>query len=470
LLGSNDDRAATHSDQIRIVVTVLVIGNSRTEEMVGDLAALTSEELRAGGCAAQRSLWFAGDGDVVVLPWLPRAEYLAYVTGLTGTDPDSLAIVAPPPGTLGVDLLTPDRTSDPDFRAQLRAALRGRDVDHVLAVYKDPPTVELACAVGLGPAVPGHLFSAQDGDALVNSKAVFRAVAAAAGVPIPPGVVTAQPGRAEVAIADLLAEGDSVIVKQEFQSGGFGNEILSPAAGMRVAGAPTMVVLPDGPSVSGYLARRWEWLTAGGRHRLVVERYLPGCDTVYAEYVVGDRGEELLGTGELLMEPVAVGEVVPAQALTDAGRATLVDAGRRLCRAYGAIGYRGFLSTDAVLTPAGEIVFTETNGRLSGSTHLHTVVRARLVAEEHRERRVLLERRGWAVPSFSAALERLTGAGLGYDQHTSTGVVLTGDRTPDGTLTYCVVAEDLATARATADRLTALFTVAESLDSGALSP
>lgn len=449
-------------------MTTLVIGNSRTEEMVGDLAALTPDERRTGGCSAQRSLWFAGDGDVVVLPWLPRAAYLAYVTGLTGVDPDSLALVAPPPGALGVDLLTPDRMSDLGFRARLSAALRGRDVDHVLAVYKDPPTVELAWAVGVGPAVPGHLFSAQDGDALVNSKAAFRAVASAAGVPISPGVVTAQPGRAEVAITDQFASGHSVIVKQEFQSGGFGNEILSPAAGVRAAGALTVVVLPDGSSLADYLARRWDWLTAGRRHRLVVERYLPGCDTVYAEYVVGDRGEELLGTGEILMEPVAVGEVVPAQALTAAGRATLVDAGRRLCRAYGAIGYRGFLSADAVLTPAGEIVFTETNGRLSGSTHLHTVVRARLVAEEHRDRRVLLERRGWAVPSFSAALERLTGAGLGYDQHTSTGVVLTSDLTPDGTLTYCVVAEDLATAKANAGRLTALFTGAESIDSGAI--
>ena len=436
----------------------LVVSNSRTEEMVGELAALTSLERQLGGCAALRSLWFTQSGDVVVLPYPPRDEYLRYVTDLTRTDPGSLTVLVPPPGVLGADLLTPDRTADPGFRKQVQAAVRERDVDRVLAVYKDVPIAQLAVAAGL--ALPGHAFSAQGGDAIVNSKAAFRALAAGVGVPIARGLATTRKIEAQAVIMELLAAGHSVMVKQEFQGGGWGNEILSPVAGVRVAGAPREVVLHDAAAVADYLAKRWEGLTVGGRFKLIIEQYLTDCDTVYAEYLIGDEGPELSGTGEILMEPVAIGEIVPAQALTPASRTFLVESGLRLCRSLHAMGYRGYLSADAVLTPAGDIVFTETNGRISGSTHLHISIGARVLDAVHRGRRVLLQLSGWAVPSFAAAVERLRDADMAFDRETGLGVVLVSDLMPDGALSYCVVAEDLESARALNHRLTGLFDVA----------
>lgn len=436
----------------------LVLGNSRTEEMVGELAALTGLERQLGGCAALRSLWFTQSGDVVVLPYPPRDEYLTYVTDLTHTDPGSLTVLVPPPGVLGADLLTPDRTADPGFRKQAQAAVRERGVDRVLAVYKDVPIAQFAVAVGL--ALPGHAFAAQGGDAIVNSKAAFRALAAGAGVPIAQGLATTRKIEAQAAITELLAAGHSVMVKQEYQSGGFGNEILSPVAGVRLAGAPAAVVLPDSAAVADYLEQRWEGLTVGGSLKLIIEQYLPDCATVYAEYLICDEGPELSGTGEILMEPVAIGEIVPAQALTPASRTFLVESGLRLCRSLHAMGYRGYLSADAVLTPAGDIVFTETNGRISGSTHLHISIGARVLDAAHRGRRVLLQLSGWAVPSFAAAVERLRDADLAFDRETGVGVVLVSDLMPDGTLSYCVVAENLESARALDRRLTGLFDLA----------
>ncbi len=159
------------------------------------------------------------------------------------------------------------------------------------------------------------------------------------------------------------------------------------------------------------------------------------------------------------MEPVAVGEIVPAQALTPAGRAVLVESGLRLCGSLHAMGYRGYLSADAVLTPAGEIVFTETNGRISGSTHLHISIGARVLDAAHRGRRVLLQRGGWAVPSFATAVERLKDADLAFDREAGLGVVLVSDLMPDGTLAYCVVAEDLESAQTLNRQLIRLFDV-----------
>src|SRR5262249_36957005 len=115
----------------------LIIGNSRTKDMVGDIALLTSDEREHAGYVALRVLWFAKAGDVVVLPRLPRAAYLAYVTGRTRIDPDSLTVLAPPPGIDGEDLLTPDRLSDPGFREHLQAIVQERRVGDVLAVYTD---------------------------------------------------------------------------------------------------------------------------------------------------------------------------------------------------------------------------------------------------------------------------------------------------------------------------------------------
>ncbi|KXK63665.1 hypothetical protein AWW66_01485 [Micromonospora rosaria] len=435
-------------------MTTLIIGNSRTAEMVGDLAALTPAQRRGGGWIAQRMLWFARDGDVLVLPFAPPPEYLSYVTGLTGTDPASLTVVVPPPGSLGPDILTPDRLTDPGFLARLRDALGDRPPHGILAVYKDLPVTGLARALAAEAALPGYAFSAQAGDALVNSKAGFRALAAGAGVPIAPGTVVTRPEQALETITDLFDQGHSVMVKLEFNGGGFGNEILSRTGGITPAGAPRVVVLPDRPALRAYLEQRWEWLTAGHAHRLVVERFFPDSTTVYAEYLITDDSAHLIGVGELLMEPVAVGAVLPAQTIDARTRADLLDGAARLAESLRVLGYRGVVSADAIHTPDGPVLFTETNCRLTGSTHVHLVLHGRVVDAAHAADRVFLERDGWAVPSFTAALERLAAAGLGYDPASRTGVVVTSNEVDaDGTVACCAIATDLATAERMQRRL-----------------
>ncbi|WP_422752066.1 peptide ligase PGM1-related protein [Micromonospora sp. WMMD708] len=439
-------------------MTTLIIGNSRTREMVGELTALTRDQLRAGGCAAQRLLWYARDGDVLVLPFAPPADYLTYVTQLTGTDASSLSVVIPPPGSLGTHILTPDRLADPRLLHDLRRALRHRPPTEIVAVYKDLAVTRLARALAAETALPGYPFSAQGGDALVNSKAGFRALAAGAGVPIAPGTVVNRHEEALQAITDLFDQGHSVMVKLEYNGGGFGNEILSRTEGVAPVGAPRVVVLPDRPALLSYVQQRWEWLTAAGAHRFVVEQFVPGCATVYAEYLVTDKPAELIGVGELLMEPVAVGTVSPAQILDAQQRAELLDGAERLVESLRVLGYRGVVSADAILTPQGRVLFTETNCRLTGTTHLHLVLDGRVVDPDPRRERVLLERDGWAVPSFTAAVGRLAATGLAWDPGSRTGIVVTSDDVEgDGTVVCCAVAPDLPAARELHRRLGELF-------------
>ncbi|MDX6353921.1 MAG: hypothetical protein QOF98_824 [Streptomyces sp.] len=441
----------------------LLIGNSRTEEMVGDLAALSPQSREAAGYGAHRMLWWAKEGDILVLPTAPDDAFADYVAGLTGTPRGSLTVLTPAPGRLGDGLLTPDRLTDPSLCGALRKALaRTSSGDpaelRILPVYADTAVAGLARRLSAEAALPGHAFHAQGGSALVNSKAAFRAVAAGAGVPTAPGTVVSDPGQAARAIDNLLGEGHSAILKQEFSGGGLGNEILAPAPGVEPAGAPRVLVLSGSAAVDAYVAERWPWLTGGGRHRLVVERYYPGAVPVYAEFDVADHAVELVGTGEMLMDPVVVGEIVPALATLPADVvAELITVGRRLCEAYRALGYRGTISADAYRTAEGEIRFSEANGRITGSTHLHTVMGARLVGPALRPRRVFLGGE-CPAPSFPVALAAVAAAGLGFDRATGTGVVLVNHFGPAaGSVMYCVIAENVAGARDRQRALTPLL-------------
>ncbi|MFD0723570.1 preATP grasp domain-containing protein [Streptomyces globosus] len=152
----------------------LLIGNDWSEEL---------EEPAGTGWAVQRLLWFARDGDVLVLPVPPEEEFLSYVTSLTGTRRDSLEVVVPPPGRTGTGALTADRLTDPAFVAELRKRTAGRPVDEVFALWPDAAVAAAADALGCPGALEGHAFLTQSGGLLGSSKAVFRALAAGVGAP-----------------------------------------------------------------------------------------------------------------------------------------------------------------------------------------------------------------------------------------------------------------------------------------------
>lgn len=420
----------------------IIIANSRTEEMAGDLRQLVADEAERliGAWGAQRMLWFAEDDDVVVLPWAPPASYLDYVTGITGVDADTLTILVPPVGELGEALLTVDRILDEGLIGRVRRAIDVKNVERIVSCYDDQSIVAFARAVGALDALGGHAFTAQGGVGMVNSKGAFRAIAAGTNVPLAPGAVTSDRVQAEQVITSILRDGHPVMIKQEFNSGGFGNLILSPTQGVKASGAfEVLDVQPE--QVGEFLAEKWSWMTNEGRNRAVIERYFTDCITVYAESDVREGAVVLSGVGQILMEPVAAGEIVPPQDVAAQAMLDVAAGGERLCEIYGALGYRGYMSADAIVTPQGEVFFTETNGRVTGSTHLHLVLKRRVLGRRNHLNRVLLEREGWKVPSYEAAVEALSKSKLGYDEESGIGVVITANYVPvDKSVMYCAIA------------------------------
>lgn len=389
-------------------------------------------------------VWFAENHDVLVLPEAPQESFLEYVTQHTGVDRATLAVVVPSEDDPG--MLSGHRLSDPGLAAAVRAALGDRQVDRVIPVWPHVSAATLAHRLGAPAALSGHSFIGQGGGAVVNSKALFRAVSAGAGAPLPTGSVCSNIPTAEQAITELIEQGHSVMVKQEYGAGGGGNEVLSPVDGMRPVGARRTVTVTDRAAVRDYLESNWAWLTDNGAHLVVVERYFPDSRAYYAEFHLDDDEIVLGGIGEMMSAPQYLAQVTPPE-LDSELEAQLIDGARKICAPVHAMGYRGWLSPDAIVTPDRQVLFTEWNGRISGSVHTYHILGNVVVGPNYAKDRVLLEcvwPRGWVTASFDAMRDAIADAGLAYDPVTRTGVIIVSDYdTARHGAIYCIVAPDV---------------------------
>ncbi|MFE0020203.1 peptide ligase PGM1-related protein [Amycolatopsis sp. NPDC059021] len=423
----------------------LVVGNWSNE---AGYAELSAESRRHIGAQGQRMLWDARAGDTVVLPIRPPDGVLPYVAELLGIDPGSIEVVVPPEAGLP-DVLTAGRLADPGFVSALAGHVRDRALTGLHAFYLDTTVNQLTRELGLEHGTTGFTFMDQGGNELGNSKVVFRAMSGGIGLPVPDGVVADRPETVVDFAWRLLSAGGAVIVKQDVNVAGFGNEVLLSRDDVEVAGALRSACFGDRAALDAHVRERWDWYTHGGRRRVVVEHYIPGAVPLWGEVAITDDGVEVLGHGQIRMKPVIEGVLIPVRPETAESPAfsgflaELI----RLAGALRAIGYRGLNNIDAMLVPDGRILFNEFNARCGGSTHLFTIG-SRVVGGDYLADRCLIERREVAFPEFDLAVKKLSASGLAYDPLTRTGVVIAVSGTrPDGTGgEACVIGEDVASA------------------------
>jgi Pre ATP-grasp domain/PGM1 C-terminal domain len=422
----------------------LVIGNWSFEPGLG---SLSPEARRHIGCQGQRMLWSARAGDVAVLPMAPRPEFVAYVATMLGLDRDALEVVVPPAAGLA-DVLVRDRFEDPAFLARLRRLVAEHGIDEVVPFAFDDTVNRLARRLDLRKGTPGFGFLEQGGSELLNSKVVFRALAAGIGVPVPDGIVTDVPDEVVEFAWSRIAAGASAMVKQDVHVAGLGNEILSRPTDDEPRGALYAKTVADRAELAEHVASRWSWYTGGLRRRVVVEHYVPDSVPVWAEVSVTDDAVRVVGTGEMRMKPVINGVVIPAPPTTTEDPDFLAGA-TRLGEAMRAMGYRGLTNIDAMVTPGGAVLFNEINARLGGSSHLYAIGE-RIIGGDYLDDRRLIERRDCAFGAFPEAVTRLADRGLAYDPRTRSGIVVTIYGT-DGAGRggeCCIVGEDLDSAEA----------------------
>jgi hypothetical protein len=385
----------------------------------------------------QRALWGARNGDLVISCAPPDPYFLRYATALTGTDPDRLHLVPVPPGRFGQRLLDPQMLTHPDLIEQVRSVLAGnggtRAVQEVWALWPSASVARFAAALGLAEKLPGAGFLAQGGGELVNNKAVFRTLAAAAGAPVAAGTVVHDPVEAAAACERLLQDAGAVVVKQAHNGAGVGNELLvaDPSLATGHAGARHLHQLPGADlatAITAYWSQRWTWASADGRFPVVLEEFIPDARTVYCEQHLTDTSIQPTEMGELRYTGRRLShESVPLRDLTPAVHEQLLDGSTRLAATYRDVGYRGRLSTDAIVTPGGQVLFTEVNAQVTGSWHVYEVFAHHIVHADIAPARTVTESHvpaHWTVPDGATFHRTLNDLGLGYDPATRTGVIV----------------------------------------------
>ncbi|MER5781242.1 hypothetical protein ABT104_05865 [Streptomyces mobaraensis] len=384
----------------------------------------------------QRLAWFARPGDLLILCTEPDDAFLDRVCALTGTARGDITVLTAPPGRYGGMLLDPASLTDPAFVDQVRAALRPaggpQATDEVFALWPSAAVARFATALGIADRFPGAPFFAQGGGEIGNSKATFRAIAAAAGVPTVPGEVCRSREEAVAATGRLLAQAEAVVVQQAHNGAGVGNQILLPHGSTLPTGhvgARHLHHLAPGPAgITAYWEKRWDWASADGRHPVVVAAFAPGARAVYSEHYADNSGTCPTEQGSLHYVGRRLShQSVPLQDADPLVRARLVDGGTRLAEAYRALGYRGHLSADAITTPDGRLYFTEVNAQVSGSLHIYQVIAHRIVATGDRPARAVTEYHvppTWHVPDADAFHQALADLHLTWNPTTRTGVIV----------------------------------------------
>lgn len=437
----------------------LIIGNLRTEEMVGDLEILSPSYREYVGNQAQRMAWSLQEGDILILPVMPDEYFLDYVTSQLRIDRSAIEVIVPPAGRFGDGVLSRDRLMGETFLAQLRRAVGSRDVREVFPFHFDSAVAALSKKLGLDGVTPGFEFLSQGGGRLLNSKATFRALAGGTGVAVPQGkVCSLEEEAADFLWEELLSHGHPAIIKRDFHVAGFGNEVVSPVPGIEPVGALRAVVVDDREALVKYLAKGWHWFTDAGRSPVVVERYFAGSLPLCAEFHVTGQGVELAGHGAMRTEPVLNGHIWPAPTSELSSFGGFLEAARKICTPIHAMGYRGIVSVDAIVTPNQDILINEFNCRVSGSTHAYHIGE-RLVGGDFLTERVLVEQRCCNFPPPVVAVQALEESGLAYDHATRAGVVMTvEDNSENGGFgEYCIVAESTDHATQLEMALTDLF-------------
>lgn len=372
---------------------------------------------------AQRMLWFAEPDDVIITMDAPDPGFVAHVARAKGFNPATLVFHVLPvnrfEGKMFDHLALYDHAFIDQVRPEATAATK------VIAAWPSPHIASFIRKLGLAEQWDGIQLFAQGGCELLNSMGSFRAFAAAAGVTTSRGTVCRSKEDADAATRELLSSAPAVMVKKAHGGAGAGNHTitLDEKVATAHAGSKFLTTLTDVNEVKAFWNDRWEWASASGAYPVVVEEFQPQARSIYAEYNCTEESVELAAVGELHFEERRLTrETVPETNLDEATLSQLARESRKIAEFYHRLGYRGPLSADTVISPDGDITFTEVNAQYTGSTHLYRILVGELGGEDRCVTQ-LTSPEHWPITSVDAFLETVKEAGCAYDAHTRRGVL-----------------------------------------------
>jgi hypothetical protein len=393
---------------------------------------------------ADRLLWTLADGDIAVVPGPVKKEFLSYMCNLLELRPDSISVLS----LTDYDSASWYPEHNPGLLADLRARINypdPRDDWRVSCYIRDRDIVRWEKVLGVSDASSDAF--AQNIAELMNTKSVFRVLARSAGCPIAAGNVVTRGDELYDAVTELLAVTGAVIVKQDQNSGGDGNILVTLDPGIHGAGARCSVqlasreaaVIRDALTEVGLGAQPGP-PTGCAPAKYVVEVFHPHSLSLYAELdVPRDSPPRICNYGDARMTPLWSGFEIPTRRLTARQRDQLCTQARLLAGLAQSLGYVGHLDCDAILTAEGELIFNEFNGRVGGATHIDALCE-RLLGPGYLDEVVLLTRNSVRSPEFNRLVTLLEHDSLCFRRERGTGIIIAQDNTAEtGTVEYIAV-------------------------------
>lgn len=298
----------------------LVLANPHSRAMTARLDDLPAKTRRGCDIEAARMLWSLAADDIAVIPGPVDKAFLDYLTDVLGM-PGSVPTVLSMQDYGGTNWYPHDNA---ELVAEIgnRIAASGFDLREwtVSCYIRDRDIAHWERLLGLDTDAAPY---AQDLAALINSKAVFRALAAAAGTPIPEGYVVDAGTELVDTVVELIHRTGSVIVKQDLNSGGYGNTLITIDTDVIGFGAAQVVRLAADSDLTSALPRALHRndLVLGDTldlprgmapAKFIVEVYQPDSRSLSSELHIPRFGAPVLRNyGEMRMEPMWSGFVLP---------------------------------------------------------------------------------------------------------------------------------------------------------------
>ncbi|MFT8320315.1 MAG: hypothetical protein ABF649_05355 [Bacillus sp. (in: firmicutes)] len=399
---------------------------------------------------SHRAIWFAEDGDVIILPDEPNIDYLKYVTSLTGVNFESLQVFVPPNNRYNGKHFDPYSLTDDKFIDKL--TFNFEKVKYIFPLWPSPAIARFAEKLNLEDRLIGIDFISQNGVELVNNKAYFRVFATTAGIPIARGEVCHVIEDAHIALKSLLKKKGAVMVKQAHNGAGVGNELVINDFNLDTnhVGARNLYRLSsEEKTIENYLNKRWDWASVQGKRPVVIEEYIPNSQTIYAEFFSDDSGVHNTGSGRLgYTNQRLVQEIAPLRGIPEKSLSQLLTYGKKLAYFYNQIGYRGYLSADALIDESGKVIFTEMNARVGGSLHIYDSIAKRVVKTSDYPERTVAQYHSpshWDPVNFQAFISTIEKLGIKYDPVERKGVLLSLPIIPEvgKFASFCIVYENV---------------------------
>lgn len=412
----------------------LWLGNACTEHMVDRMDLLSQDDFDGILFAMKRLVWLMRDGDVLVLPRPVPDAFLDHVAQHTGISPDRVHLIA-----ADADLLTQGLLHSREILGRLRELVTP---DWEFRPYiHDRGAEVLAHELGL---VTGSPFVAEGGAELLNSKVVFRALAAGAGFALPEGSPCRTSEDLCRTLRRLLSAHQAVILKRDRAVGGHGNIVITTDPELEGTGAQRTIVLSDPADHEQVVKEAGLTATHAPQGEVVLEAFHPGCVSVYVEVDCPPQGEpRILNIGRLRTDqdpPVLAGLALPPRGVPGRALDAFTDESLRMAGLMQSLGYRGLASIDAVVDRSGTVWFNEVNARLGGSTHLHHIAET-LVGADWADSHVLISRFNVRAPALDRLLHTVQEHGLAWDPLRQRGIVIASDDTAvTGNLEYVILA------------------------------